>query len=84
MSGENKGIRTFFTVITSPIWVPAAAIGGLIAAPVKAIVDSVEDAEESDNAAKGIGHFPGNLVGNVITSPFKTIKQVGEKLSGTE
>ena len=30
MSEENKTIRKAFTVITSPVWVPVAAVGGAV------------------------------------------------------
>ena len=59
MTDNNSGIKTFFTVITSPIWVPVAAVGGLVAAPFKAVADSVQDAEDSNNPAKGKDIFLG-------------------------
>lgn len=77
---EKSGLRKFFTVVTSPIWVPVAAVGGLAAAPVMAIIDSVEDGEKADNAAKGVGTLPGNVVGRVVTNPFKAIEKVGEAM----
>lgn len=68
MSDNNSGLRTFFTVITSPIWAPVAAVAGA----------------DSDNAAKAIGSYPGNLVGNAITNPLSAIGNVGKMMSGND
>lgn len=80
MSDNNSGLRTFFTVITSPIWAPVAAVAGVVAAPFTAAADSAD----SDNAAKAIGSYPGNLVGNAITNPFSAIGNVGKIMSGND
>jgi len=79
MSDKNT-IRKLFTVVTAPVWVPVAAVGGLVTAPFKAAKESVNDAEKSDSVAKGIGMYPVNLMGNIVTSPFKAVGKVGEAL----
>ena len=76
----KSGLRKFFTVVTSPVWVPVAAVGGLVAAPVQAVGDSIDEAKDTDNAAKGVGSLPGNFVGRVVTNPFKAIGKVGEAM----
>lgn len=80
MSDSNSGLKTFFTVITSPIWVPVAAAAGVVAAPFTAVSDSADE----KNAAKAVGSYPGNLVGNVVTNPFKAIGEVGKMMSGND
>ena len=40
---EKSTLRKVFTVVTSPIWVPVAAVGGLAAAPVKAVSESIDE-----------------------------------------
>lgn len=83
---SNDPLKTFFAVITSPIWVPVAGVAGLVAAPVRAIDDAVEYADkngdsDADKVAKGIATAPGFVVGRVITSPFEAIIGVGERMS---
>ena len=45
---DNKGLRRLFTVITAPIWVPVAAAAGLVAAPVRAVKESVEEGKKKE------------------------------------
>lgn len=80
---EKKGIRRVFTVLTSPIWVPIAAAGGLVTAPVEAVKKSMEEGER-EGAAKGVGNLPGNVIGSVVTSPFEAIGKVGEAMWGKD
>jgi len=77
---QKSVLRKVVTVITSPVWVPVAVAGGLIVSPVKALADSVEDAERTSNAAKGVGMFPINLVGNALTLPLRAVGAVGETM----
>ena len=77
---EKSTLRKVFTVVTSPIWVPVAAVGGLAAAPVKAVSESIDEGKEKDSAAKGVGSLPGNLLGNMVTGPIDAIKKVGETM----
>ena len=84
MSDEDrKGIRRLFTVITAPVWVPDAAAGGLVAAPVRAIKRSVEEGEK-EGAVKGVGSLPENVVGSVVVSPFEAVNKVGEAMWGKD
>ena len=83
MSGKDSdksAVRKIFTVLTSPIWVPVAATAGLVTAPFKAIGDSVKEGDEKNSAARGIGSLPGNVVGNVITTPFSAVKYAGDAM----
>ena len=80
---ENKGLRRLFTVITSPVWVPVAAAGGLVAAPVRAVKESVEEGKRK-GAVKGVGNLPVNMVGSVVATPFQAIEKVGEAMWGKD
>lgn len=79
---ENTTIRKAFTVITSPIWVPVAAAGSLVAAPFQAVKDSVEVADKTNSPGAGVSSYPGNAVVRVVTNPFKGVAKVGEAMWG--
>uniref|UniRef100_A0A8W8I0Q3 Uncharacterized protein n=2 Tax=Magallana gigas TaxID=29159 RepID=A0A8W8I0Q3_MAGGI len=81
---ENKTIRKVFTVVTSPLWVPVAAVGSLVAAPIQAVKDSKEVAEKTDSAGAGVSSYPGNAVVRLVTNPFKGVVKVGEALWGKD
>ena len=78
--GDKSAIRKIFTVLTSPIWVPVAVAAGAVAAPFKAIGDSIDEGEKNKSAARGIGSLPGNVVGNAITSPLSAVISVGDAM----
>lgn len=84
--GKTNPLKLFFTVITSPIWVPVAGVAGLVTAPVRGIIDSVEYAEENgesdaEKATKGIATAPGFIIGRAVTGPFEMIGDVGKMMS---
>lgn len=81
---ENKTIRKVFTIVTSPLWVPVAAVGSLVAAPIQAVKDSKEVAEKTDSDAMGVSSYPGNAVVRIVTNPFKGVVRVGEALWGKD
>jgi hypothetical protein len=81
---ENTTIRKAFTVITSPIWVPVAAAGSLVAAPFQAVKDSKDVADKTDSAGAGVSSFLGNVAVRVVTNPFKGVAKVGEAMWGKE
>lgn len=81
---SKSGIRRFFTIVTSPIWVPVAAAGSLVAAPFQAVGDSIEVADKTESAGAGLSSYPGNAVVRVVTNPFKAVAEVGEAMWGKD
>ncbi|KAK3590254.1 hypothetical protein CHS0354_041332 [Potamilus streckersoni] len=82
-------MRKAMTIITAPIWVPVAAVGGVISGPIRGIKDAVENGEQSggsdaDKAAKTIGALPGSVVGRTVTGPFEAIGYIGKSMWGDE
>ncbi|KAL3864388.1 hypothetical protein ACJMK2_006075 [Sinanodonta woodiana] len=55
----SDAIRKAMTVVTAPIWLPVAAIGGLVSGPVRGVIDAI--------AAKTIGSLPGSAVERSVT-----------------
>ncbi|KAL3864381.1 hypothetical protein ACJMK2_006069 [Sinanodonta woodiana] len=85
----SDAIRKVMTVVTAPIWLPVAAIGGLVSGPVRGVIDAVETGENTEGndakkAAKAIGSLPGSVVGRTVTGPFVAIGVVGKSLWGDD
>lgn len=76
----DKEIRRFFTIVTSPIWVPLTVAGSLAAAPFQALGDSIDVADKTKSAGSGITAFPANTVVRAVSNPFKAVAEVGDSL----
>lgn len=81
---DKSGIRRFFTIVTSPIWVPVAAAGSLAAAPFQAVGDSIDVADKTKSAGAGLSSYPGNAIVRVVSNPFKAVAEVGEAMWGKD
>lgn len=77
----DKEIKTFFTIVTSPIWVPLTVAGSVVAAPFQALGDSIDVADKTKSVGCGITSFPANTVVRVLSNPFKAVAGIGGKLS---
>lgn len=84
MSDNKSGLRRLFTVITSPIWVPVAAAGSLVAAPFQAMGDSHKVANKTESAGIGVISYPGTTVVRAVSNPFKAVAEVGEAMWGED
>ena len=85
MPGDGKtGLRRFFTILTSPIWVPVTVAASLVAAPFQAIEDSVGVADRTKSSGAGLVSYPGNAVVRVVTNPVKSIAYAGESMWGDD
>lgn len=76
----DKDIRRFFTIITSPIWVPLTVAGSVVAAPFQAVGDSIDVAGKTKSAGSGITSYPANTVVRVVSNPFKAVAEVGDSM----
>lgn len=82
MPDDGKtGLRRFFTILTSPIWVPVTVAASLVAAPFQAIGDSVDRTKSS---GAGLASYPGTAVIRVATNPINSIACVGESMWGDD
>lgn len=77
MSSNGSSFKTFFAVLTSPIWVPCTAAVSLAAAPLVAVAYSVNDGDP----VKGIANFPGYLVGSALACPVAAVAAVGDEIT---
>ena len=85
MPDDGKtGLRRFFTILTSPIWVPVTVAASLVAAPFQAIADSVDVADRTKSSGAGLASYPGTAVIRVVTNPINSIACVGESMLGDD
>ena len=76
---SDTGLRRFFTILTSPIWVPVTVAASLVAAPFQAIADSVDVADRTKSSGAGLASYPGTAVKSI-----KSIARVGESMWGDD
>ncbi|XP_045172524.2 uncharacterized protein LOC123534367 [Mercenaria mercenaria] len=81
--GDNEAIRTAAAVGTSPLWVPAAAAGGLVYGAGKGL-DEANDFGKKHGPLAGIAATPFIVVGNILAGPFRGIKRVGDAMVGKD
>uniref|UniRef100_A0A8W8HZM7 Uncharacterized protein n=1 Tax=Magallana gigas TaxID=29159 RepID=A0A8W8HZM7_MAGGI len=80
----KRSEKRFFTIVTSPIWVPVAAAGSLAAAPFQAVGDSIDVADKTKSEGAGLSSYPGNAIVRVVSNPFKAVAEVGEAMWGKD
>ncbi|WAQ97464.1 hypothetical protein MAR_030154 [Mya arenaria] len=82
---DNKSnpLKKVFTLVTSPIWVPVAAVGGIVHGAVKGL-DKANDLSKEEGALVGVGAAAPLTALGIVTGPFTGIKKVGETMWGDD